>query len=383
MEDKMAELKYSKYRLNNLAPEQRYRSFGRLLHTIVFTDDTIIKGSNHIWAFWITSPDVPPHGPHTHEADELLVMLGTDTNNQFELGAEVEICMGPEMEKHVVRESTLIYVPAGLPHGPIKLRNLQQPFIFIQAQRALRLTEEPMKSMVPPAEQDKMVFFDFDGTQTDEYVQKQYQQVQELTDKLKGTKEDAGTHGSEPATAGAETKYGKYFLNEIDPAQRKRKFGNMPSTIVYTDDDIIKGSHLLWALWRREPPSKKYGHGAHSHNDPETILTLGCDPDNPDDLGVESEDYMGMDMERYENDKTGLVFMPAGFVHGPAVDTAYTKPWIFVQCHYAPKLTEKAYKKLGTKEDDDEKIFFDLTGTETDEELAKQRAGRPGAPPVK
>jgi len=377
----MSETKYSKYRLNQLAPEQRHRSFGTLPQTIVFTDTTIIEGSNHILASWITSSDVPAHGPHLHDADELLVILGTDTDHPRELGCEVEICMGEEMERHIVRESTLVYIPAGLPHGPIKFRNLKRPFIFIQDQRSLKLTEKPLKSMVSAQEQDEMVFFDFDGSQTDEDVERQLQAARQHMDRFKKTGRETSPAAIGPSAASNGTKYGKYFLNEIDPEQRKRKFGNMPSTIVYTDDDIIKGSHLLWALWRREPPARTYGHGAHSHQDPETILMLGCDPDNPDDLGVQSEDYMGTEMERYLNAKTSLLFMPAGFVHGPAVDLEYKKPWIFVQSHYAPKLTEKAFKTLGTREDSENKIFFDLKGTESDVELAKQREAQPGPQP--
>jgi hypothetical protein len=377
----MAELKHSKYRLNTLAPEQRYRGFGRWPQTIVFTDNDIIEGSYHLWASWVTSSPIPAHGPHTHNDDEMLVFMGSDTDNKDDLGCEVEICMGPEMEKHIFRESTLVYIPANLVHGPIRFRNFKRPFIFIQDQRAPKITEKPLKELVPEQEWDNMVFFDFDGTQTDEEVQRQYQKVQELTSRLKESPEVAASAGVEPVKAGAETKYGKYFLHETNPEQRQRKFGSMPSTIVYTDNDIIEGSHLFWALWRREPPRPGYGHGPHSHNDPESILTLGGDPNNPQDLGVESEDYMGTEMEKYVNDKSNLILMPAGFVHGPATDKVYRKPWIMAQCQYAPKLTEKSYKKLVAEGARDNLIFFDLKGTETDEDLAKQREGRPGAPP--
>lgn len=58
----MEEKKYAKLRLSELPPEQRYRGFARWPQTIVFTDDDIIKGSNHFVASWVTPLSRPVHG---------------------------------------------------------------------------------------------------------------------------------------------------------------------------------------------------------------------------------------------------------------------------------------------------------------------------------
>jgi len=373
----MAGLKYGKYRLNELTPGQRQRGFGRWPQTILFTDNDIIKGSNHFWAFWVTSLPRPVHGPHTHQDDELLVFLGSDPNNIGDLGCEVELSLGPEMEKHVFTESTLVYVPANLVHCPIRFRNLKRPFIFIQALRAPKLTEKPLRELVPKAERDKMVFFDFDGTQTDEAAEKQYQKIQELTKKLKASPGDAAAaFTTRPTTAGDadKTNYGKYFWHELSPEKRKYKWGRMPTTVLCVDNDLIKGCHQFWALWVTSLPWPF--HGPHSHHDPESMVIIGTDPDNPQAAGLETEDYMGLDMERYVTDKTNLIFMPAGFIHGPIRYRNLTRPFIMVQCHYAPKLTEKSYKKLSLEADKGKLVFFDLDGTETQEELDKRRENR-------
>lgn len=373
----MTETKYGKYRLNELAPEQRYRGFGRWPQTALFTDNDVIKGSNHFWAFWITSLPKPAHGPNTHNDDELLVMLGSDPGNPKDLGCEVELCMGPEMEKHTFNESTLVYVPANFVHCPIRFRNLKRPFIFIQAQRAPKLTEKPHKELVSEQERDKMVFFDFDGSQTDEEVESQYQKVQELTNILKDSPEDtAFSLDAELAREGkaGETKYGKYFLHELDQEKRQHKFGRLAQSVIYVDDDIIKGCHHFWALWISSLPWPE--HGPHSHVNPEAMVTLGMDPNNLTDLGLEKEDYMGTDMELHKTNQSGLTFMSAGFVHGPIRYKKLTRPFVMIQCHYAPKLTEKAYKQLAADEEKDTLVFFDLDGTETEEELDRQRARR-------
>ncbi len=369
----MEEKKYASLRLSELSSEQRNRGFARWPQTIVFTDDSIIKGSNHFVASWVTSLPRPVHGPHTHADDELLVFLGSNPDNIHDLGCEVEMCIGPEMERHVFTESNLVYIPAGLIHGPIRFRNLRRPFIFIQAVDAPRLTETPCMELVPETERDKMAFFDFDGTQTDEEVAEQYQKIQELANALK-----AAPAEEEPAraTAPGETKYGKYFFSELSPEKKQYKFGRLPQTLVFVDDDVIKGCHHFWALFIEPQPWPE--HGPHSHNDPEAMGTLGIDWNNPQVSGLEGGgDWMGTEMEYYDGTgKSGLTFMPAGVVHGPVRYGKIQRPFIMFQCHYAPKLTEKAYKKLVKEEERDTLVFFDLKGAESEEELDKQRAAR-------
>jgi uncharacterized RmlC-like cupin family protein len=365
----MKEKKYIRLRLGELPPERRNRGFARWPQTIVFTDDDIIKGSNHFAASWITSLPRPVHGPHTHNDDELLVFLSSNPDNIRDLGCEVEMSIGPEMEKHVFKESNLVYVPAGLVHGPIRFRNLRRPFIFIQAVSAPKLTETPRAELVPENERDKMVFFHFDGTQTDEEIEAQYRKIRELANAPRDeeTVAAAGKGG---------TKYSRYFFNELSPEKRQYKFGRLPQTLVFVDDDVIKGCHHFWALMIAPQPWPE--HGPHSHDNPEAMGTLGIDWNNPQISGLEGGgDWMGTEMEYYAGTgRSGLTFMPAGVVHGPVRYGKIQRPFIMFQCHYAPKLTEKSYKKLVDEQERDTLVFFDLKGTETEEELDKQRAAR-------
>ena len=165
----MAETKYGKYFLGEPEPGEKRSGFGSLPQTVVWTDDDVIKGSLLFWAIRITPDRIPPvHGPHTHKDPELLVMLGTDPDDPWDLGAEIELCMGPEMESHIITKSTAVYIPADFLHCPIYYRNVRRPVIFIQNQYAPKLTEKSFKKLVAEEERDKMVMFDVDGTQTDE-----------------------------------------------------------------------------------------------------------------------------------------------------------------------------------------------------------------------
>jgi len=57
--------------------------------------------------------------------------------------------MGPEMESHVITQSTLIYVPAN--YHPLSLTvfsKVTRPFIFIQSQYSGKLTETSLRKLV-------------------------------------------------------------------------------------------------------------------------------------------------------------------------------------------------------------------------------------------
>jgi hypothetical protein len=164
----MTQMKYSKYFLNELAPEVRARGFGRMPSMVAFTDNDIIEGS-HYFSAMVMGPRAigRGHGPHTHKDPEILVALGTDPERPKELGAEIELCMGPEMEKHIITTSTLVYIPANFVHCPFRVTRVDRPFIFIQSQYAPKLTETSLKKLVAQAERDKMIFLDADGTQKD------------------------------------------------------------------------------------------------------------------------------------------------------------------------------------------------------------------------
>ncbi|MGD9142436.1 MAG: hypothetical protein PVG61_01170 [Dehalococcoidia bacterium] len=165
----MAEMKYSKYFLNELPREQREKGFGRMKSMVAFTDADIIEGSKYfsVMVMGQEATKMAGHGPHIHDDPELLVALGTDMDNPRDLGAKMEMCMGPEMESHIITESTMIYVPEKFVHAPFRVLEVTRPFLFIQCQYASKLTEKSLKKLVAEELRDKMVFIDADGTQKD------------------------------------------------------------------------------------------------------------------------------------------------------------------------------------------------------------------------
>lgn len=86
--------------------------------------------------------------------------LGTDPDNPMELGAEVEMCVGPEMEKHIITTSTIMYFPANLPHSPWRILKVDRPFFIVTINQSPEHTEKALWDMVPEGLEDRMIMID-------------------------------------------------------------------------------------------------------------------------------------------------------------------------------------------------------------------------------
>ncbi len=161
------ELKYRKYFTTELTPEEYEIGYGAMRNMfMVFCDGDIIEGC-HFFSAMLMGPSatkVAGHGPHKHRDPEVLVALGTDPDHPQELGAEYEIFMGPEMEKHVITKPSLVFIPGNFIHCPFRVTKVTRPFIFIEAQYSPKDVETSFRDMVPPDMRDKYIFIDSDGS---------------------------------------------------------------------------------------------------------------------------------------------------------------------------------------------------------------------------
>lgn len=161
------ELKYRKYFTTELTPEEYEIGYGAMKNMfMVFCDNDIIEGCHFFSAMLMgeSATKVAGHGPHKHRDPEVLVALGTDPDHPQELGAEYEIYMGPEMEKHVVSKPSLVFIPGNFIHCPFTVTKVTRPFIFIEAQYAPKSIETSFRDMVPADMRNKYIFIDSDGS---------------------------------------------------------------------------------------------------------------------------------------------------------------------------------------------------------------------------
>jgi hypothetical protein len=68
-------------------------------------------------------------GAHVHPVGEVLVYLGIDPEVEY-LGAEIELDMGQEHERHLINKPSVVVCPAGMPHLPQVTRWVDNPFAF-------------------------------------------------------------------------------------------------------------------------------------------------------------------------------------------------------------------------------------------------------------
>jgi hypothetical protein len=161
------ELKYRKYFTTELRPEELEIGYGAMKNMfLVFCDGDIIEGCHFFSAMLMgeSATKIAGHGPHKHRDPEVLVALGTDPDHPQELGAEYEVFMGPEMEKHVVNKPSLVFIPGGFIHCPFRVTKVTRPFIFIEAQYSAKDVETSFRDMVPADMRDKYIFIDSDGS---------------------------------------------------------------------------------------------------------------------------------------------------------------------------------------------------------------------------
>jgi hypothetical protein len=117
---------------------------------IARVDHSTFEGCNFYWVHWNLpqtagrSADTigVGHPPHIHKTAEILMLIGTDPNNPEELGAEVELQMGPEREKHIMTKSTVVYIPPNMIHCPYIIRRTDKPWIFIEINQGPVHTEK-------------------------------------------------------------------------------------------------------------------------------------------------------------------------------------------------------------------------------------------------
>ena len=154
----MSDKKYGKYFIRGAKPGETRKAFR---DAVAYLDDDVIKGSFYFTLVYIRPDDIPMvHGPHTHPHPEILGYFGINPDDPFDLGAEIELSMGEELEKHSFTRSTLVYIPPGLVHCPIIYKRVERPFIFLYSMPVSKLREKSYKHLVPEDQRDKMVFFD-------------------------------------------------------------------------------------------------------------------------------------------------------------------------------------------------------------------------------
>jgi hypothetical protein len=101
------------------------------------SSDKTLGNKNFSLSWWpISEPFEMVSEPHAHDFDQFLMFVGGDIKNMTDLGGKVELTLGKNkkgLKKFVFTTATTVYVPAGLLHGPLnfkKVNNPNKPILF-------------------------------------------------------------------------------------------------------------------------------------------------------------------------------------------------------------------------------------------------------------
>jgi hypothetical protein len=138
----MAEGKWSKYvitdpKLVTDMANHRFKEFSGFSYPDpVYIDDELIPDADS-WldVVWIWDRTVPEELPslHSHPFNEIVLLIGSNAQDLSDLGGVVEWGMGEgaEAEKYTLTSTAAIYVPKGLPHGPLVFKQVDRPILNI------------------------------------------------------------------------------------------------------------------------------------------------------------------------------------------------------------------------------------------------------------
>ncbi len=81
----------------------------------------------------LKEPLIMIKSPHSHDFDQYLGFFGTDPYDAESLGegVDIELYLGEEEERFRIDRPQMVYLPAGLMHGPLIFKIVKTPFVFL------------------------------------------------------------------------------------------------------------------------------------------------------------------------------------------------------------------------------------------------------------
>ncbi|MEM2424929.1 MAG: hypothetical protein QXU81_08125 [Candidatus Bathyarchaeia archaeon] len=216
--------------------------------------------------------------PHIHDVDEIIAFVGTNPDDPWNLDSEIGLWLDDEL--HVINRSSLVFIPRGLKHCPIRFKRIGRPLWF--------MTLSPMSM----------------------YMRKAVE---------------------EPLTVrpSSEQKYSKYIVSEMKKSGLPQPPQNLPphvpktTRILYIDNEVVEGAFYMECVWFGKGVEGG-GSPPHIHDFNEVLGFLGSDPNNPRELNGEVE--LWINDERYVLTKSCMVFIPMEVKHCPLILKKVDKP---------------------------------------------------------
>jgi hypothetical protein len=127
----------TKNKVNAVSPPFEHDRESVFVKTALQLDGETVPGAEFFSdAKWILPGDTSKDGilmfdSHTHTFGELISFNGFDYDDIQDLGAEVEFTV--DNQKHIITKSFAAFIPAGIQHGPLIVRNMKKPIFRMMA----------------------------------------------------------------------------------------------------------------------------------------------------------------------------------------------------------------------------------------------------------
>jgi hypothetical protein len=138
----LASSRYAKYVIDQpeFITEMAHHDFTDI-SGFTFPDEVYLNGQmlpeakHWLDLMWIWEVPSPPDllGAHSHPFAEIVLFVGSNPRDMRDFGGELEWWMGEgdEAERFFIDKTTLIYVPAGLRHGPMNFLRVDRPILNV------------------------------------------------------------------------------------------------------------------------------------------------------------------------------------------------------------------------------------------------------------
>jgi hypothetical protein len=111
----------------NLGTPEFREIYDRFAKRILWMDSNVCQGAFQMNTAWYFA--VPPRDPifteHAHDHDELIGFYGSDPDDPYDLGGVIEFSINDEARR--LTRSTMIWVPAGATHNPMRVLEVDRP----------------------------------------------------------------------------------------------------------------------------------------------------------------------------------------------------------------------------------------------------------------
>jgi hypothetical protein len=88
--------------------------------------------TNHTLGFHYMTEPYEDVYPHIHEGSEVLCFVGGNPENINDFDAEIDIVLGIEGEVHTITSPSVVSIPGGLVHGPLRFKRVTKPVFFLE-----------------------------------------------------------------------------------------------------------------------------------------------------------------------------------------------------------------------------------------------------------